>query len=161
MRRINLADGAPFARVTVWCPEALGSGLSLNDVEARPFHDLLADAGVVVAGARQSIAAGAAGHRELLLEGLEFVERRPHRIGGRVPPETLAAAEQPLVTELLESAAHRDATGPVFDTQSRLGGKESARGEFSGEHPRPEGIGDLAVSGRPHLSHTCITLDSL
>lgn len=60
VRRINLADGAPFARVTVWCPEALGSGLSLDDVEARPFHDLLADAGVVVAGARQSIAAGAA-----------------------------------------------------------------------------------------------------
>ena len=33
---------------------------TLDDVEARPFHDLLADAGVVVAGARQSIAAGAA-----------------------------------------------------------------------------------------------------
>ena len=48
VRRLNLADGEPFARVTVWCPETLGSALSRDDVEARPFYELLADtAGVI------------------------------------------------------------------------------------------------------------------
>ena len=60
VRRLNLADGEPFARVTVWCPEQLGSGLSRDAVEARSFHELLADAGVLLAGASQTIVAGAA-----------------------------------------------------------------------------------------------------
>ena len=41
VRRCNLADGHPFARVTVWCPERLGKGLSLADVERAPFYELL------------------------------------------------------------------------------------------------------------------------
>ncbi len=57
VRRLNLADGAPFARVTVWCPEALGSELSRRDVEARPFYELL---GIRLAGAEQTIGAAAA-----------------------------------------------------------------------------------------------------
>jgi GntR family transcriptional regulator len=58
VRRVNLADGEPFARVTVWCPERYASSLSRDDVEAASFHDLLP---VALAGARQSIGAVAAG----------------------------------------------------------------------------------------------------
>ena len=57
VRRCNLADGHPFARVTVWCPERLGKGLSLADVERAPFYELL-DA--QLGGAHQTIAATAA-----------------------------------------------------------------------------------------------------
>lgn len=57
VRRLNLADGEPFARVTVWCPEGLASRFSRNDVEQRPFYELL-DA--KVKGAEQTIGASAA-----------------------------------------------------------------------------------------------------
>ncbi len=33
VRRLTLADDVPFARVTVWCPEAIGARLSRDDVE--------------------------------------------------------------------------------------------------------------------------------
>lgn len=54
VKRCHLADGQPFARVTVWCPAELAHDLSRNDVVAAPFVDLL---GVEVAGARQRIGA--------------------------------------------------------------------------------------------------------
>ena len=57
VRRVNLADGAPFARVTVWCPERLGAELSRADVERSSFYDLI---GVTLGGATQTIGAGAA-----------------------------------------------------------------------------------------------------
>ncbi|MEQ8840261.1 MAG: GntR family transcriptional regulator [Acidimicrobiales bacterium] len=57
VRRLNLADGEPFARVTVWCPEGLATRFSRHDVEARPFYELL---DVRVRGAEQTIAASAA-----------------------------------------------------------------------------------------------------
>jgi len=57
VRRCNLADSHPFARVTVWCPERLGKDLSLADVERAPFYELL-DA--QLGGASQTIAAAAA-----------------------------------------------------------------------------------------------------
>ncbi len=41
VRRLNLADGEPFARVTVWCPEELGAHLSRADVERASFYDLI------------------------------------------------------------------------------------------------------------------------
>ena len=41
VKRVNLADGEPFAVVTVWCPAALGANLSRDDVERRPFYELL------------------------------------------------------------------------------------------------------------------------
>jgi GntR family transcriptional regulator len=41
VRRLNLADGEPFARVTVWCPDDLGAHLSRADVERAPFYELL------------------------------------------------------------------------------------------------------------------------
>jgi GntR family transcriptional regulator len=54
VRRVNLADGEPFARVTVWCPDALAKGLSLADVERQPFYELL---DVELGGATQTIGA--------------------------------------------------------------------------------------------------------
>ncbi|MGH9273041.1 MAG: GntR family transcriptional regulator [Acidimicrobiales bacterium] len=54
VRRLNLADGEPFARVTVWCPDDLGSQLSRADVERAPFYELLE---VPLGGAVQTIGA--------------------------------------------------------------------------------------------------------
>ncbi len=42
-RRLHLADGQPFARVTVWCREDLGATLSLAEVERSSFYALLSD----------------------------------------------------------------------------------------------------------------------
>ena len=39
--RVNLADGEPFARVTVWCPEELGADVSRAQVAQHSFHELL------------------------------------------------------------------------------------------------------------------------
>lgn len=58
VKRLNLADGAPFAVVTVWCPAEAGQHLSRRDVERKPFYELL---GVQLRGAVQTIGAAAAG----------------------------------------------------------------------------------------------------
>lgn len=55
--RLNLADGQPFARVTVWCPDDLGAHLSRADVERAPFYELL---DVPLGGAVQTIGAALA-----------------------------------------------------------------------------------------------------
>ena len=55
--RVNLADGAPFAVVTVWCPSDLGGSLSRDDVERDTFYDLLP---VRFGSAVQTIGAAAA-----------------------------------------------------------------------------------------------------
>jgi GntR family transcriptional regulator len=57
VKRVNRADGYPFAVVTVWCPAELGNGLSRRDVERRPFYELL---GISLRGAMQTIGAAAA-----------------------------------------------------------------------------------------------------
>jgi GntR family transcriptional regulator len=57
VRRLNVADGEPFAVVTVWCPADLGQHLSRADVERSPFYELL---DVPLAGATQTIGAAAA-----------------------------------------------------------------------------------------------------
>lgn len=57
VRRLNLADGEPFAVVTVWCPAELGARLSRHDVERHPFYELL---GLVLRGATQTIGADSA-----------------------------------------------------------------------------------------------------
>lgn len=57
VRRLNLADGEPFALVTVWCPEERGARLSRSDVEASTFYELL---GVELGDAVQTIGAAAA-----------------------------------------------------------------------------------------------------
>lgn len=57
VKRLNLADGEPFAVVTVWCRADLAQHLSRADVERSPFHELL---DVPLARAVQTIAADAA-----------------------------------------------------------------------------------------------------
>jgi GntR family transcriptional regulator len=57
VRRLNLADGQPFARVTVWVPAHLGAQLSRAEVERSTFYELLP---VPLGGATQTIAAAAA-----------------------------------------------------------------------------------------------------
>jgi DNA-binding GntR family transcriptional regulator len=57
VRRVNLARGQPFARVTVWCPERLAARLSRADVETTTFYELLE---LPLGGATQTIAAGLA-----------------------------------------------------------------------------------------------------
>lgn len=57
VKRINTADGEPFAVVTVWCPADLGASLSRDQVSSRPFYELL---DVELRGATQSIGADSA-----------------------------------------------------------------------------------------------------
>jgi GntR family transcriptional regulator len=64
VRRINLADGEPFAIVTVWCGAELGQNLSRADVERSPFYELL---DIPLAGATQTIGADAATQDEAAL----------------------------------------------------------------------------------------------
>lgn len=54
VRRLNLADGEPFAIVTVWCPESLGASLSRDDVQRSSFLEQLP---VELGGATQTIGA--------------------------------------------------------------------------------------------------------
>ena len=51
VRRLNLADGSPFAVVTVWCPAELAAGLSRADVDSNQC------AGLSVGGALHSLLA--------------------------------------------------------------------------------------------------------
>ena len=67
VRRLNLADGEPFAVVTVWCPAELGQHLSRRDVERKPFYELLK---VHLAGATQTIGADAASPQIAVLLGV-------------------------------------------------------------------------------------------
>ncbi len=57
VKRVSLADGEPFAVVTVWCPAALGQKLSMDEVERRPFSELI---DVELRGATQTIGADSA-----------------------------------------------------------------------------------------------------
>jgi GntR family transcriptional regulator len=68
VKRINLADGEPFAVVTVWCPAALGRRLSRDDVERKPFYELL---DVELRGATQTIGADSAEPPDAALLGVQ------------------------------------------------------------------------------------------
>jgi GntR family transcriptional regulator len=72
VRRLNLADGEPFAVVTVWVPERLGSRLSRDEVERSPIYELLP---LKLGGATQTIGAAAASGRDASL--LEVPEGAP------------------------------------------------------------------------------------
>lgn len=72
VRRLNLADGEPFAVVTVWVPERIGARLSRDEVERSPIYELLP---VKIGGATQSIGAAAATARDAAL--LEVPEGAP------------------------------------------------------------------------------------
>ncbi|MDZ7677878.1 MAG: GntR family transcriptional regulator [Acidimicrobiales bacterium] len=87
VRRINLADGAPFARVTVWCPEHLASELSRADVERSSFYDLI---GVPLGGATQTIGAGAASEADAAV--LDIPLGSPVLVCDRVTRDTEGAA---------------------------------------------------------------------
>ncbi len=65
--RVNLADGQPFALVTVWCPEELGRSLSRDDVERSTFYDLLP---VDLVSVDQTIRAAAADERDAEVLGI-------------------------------------------------------------------------------------------
>jgi GntR family transcriptional regulator len=86
VRRLNLADGEPFALVTVWCPEEFGAELSRADVERSPFYELI---GVELGGAVQSIGAAAANAHDAELLGIPVAspvlrcERTTSSIDGR------------------------------------------------------------------------------
>jgi GntR family transcriptional regulator len=67
VRRLNLADGEPFAIVTVWVPATLGHRLSRADVERSPFYELLP---VPLGGATQTIGAAAASPADGRLLGI-------------------------------------------------------------------------------------------
>jgi GntR family transcriptional regulator len=64
VKRLNLADRAPFAVVTVWCPAEAGQHLSRREVEQHPFYELL---GVQLRGAVQTIGAAAADEADAAL----------------------------------------------------------------------------------------------
>ena len=65
--RLNLADGEPFARVTVWCPEDLGAPISREAVERSSFYELLE---VPLGGAVQTIGASLASAGDAKLLGV-------------------------------------------------------------------------------------------
>ncbi len=67
VKRLNLADGDPFAVVTVWCPAEMGERLSRLDVERSPFYEIL---DVPLRGATQTIGADAASASEAALLGV-------------------------------------------------------------------------------------------
>lgn len=85
--RLNLADGQPFAVVTVWCRADLGAALSRDDVESATFYELLP---VRFGGAVQTIGAAVADGRDAELLGvpvgspLLLVERVSHDTDGVV-----------------------------------------------------------------------------
>ncbi len=64
VKRVNTADGEPFAVVTVWCPAEMGKRLSRHDVERSPFYELL---DVQLKTATQTIGADAASADEAKL----------------------------------------------------------------------------------------------
>lgn len=112
-RRLNLADGRPFARVTVWCPEELAAGLTRHDVERSTFLELLP---VPLGGATQTIAASAASAGDAAL--LEVPKGSPVLVCERV---TTDAGGRPVLlaehvfpghrTELVVDLPH---VGPSF-----------------------------------------------
>lgn len=87
VRRLNLADGMPFARVTVWVPEDLAGDISRRVVERTSFYESLP---VTLGGAEQTIGAAAAGDDDALLLGIPpgspvlRCERRTRSVDGRV-----------------------------------------------------------------------------
>ena len=99
VKRLNLADGAPFAVVTVWCPAEAGQHLSRRDVERKPFYELL---GVRLRGAVQTIGAAAASEADAAL--LEVPEDSPVLRCERL---TTTVAGEPILLSEFIFPAHR------------------------------------------------------
>ena len=99
VERVNLADGEPFARVTVWCPEAMGARLSREDVARAPFQELL---DVPFGGAEQTIGAALASSRDAEL--LDVPEGAPLLLCRRT---TSAVDGEPVLYSEHRFPAHR------------------------------------------------------
>jgi len=99
--RVNLADGEPFARVTVWCPEELGADLSRSQVAESSFHELLP---IPLGGAVQTIEAHAASADDATL--LEIPESSPVLVCERV---TSDATGRPVLVAEYVFPGHRSA----------------------------------------------------
>ncbi|CAN5859649.1 GntR family transcriptional regulator [soil metagenome] len=97
--RLNLADGEPFARVTVWCPEELAAGLTREQVTERSFYDVL---DVEVGGATQTIGAAAASPEDAAL--LAIPKRSPVLVCERVTSDETGA---PVLVGVYVFPAHR------------------------------------------------------
>lgn len=112
VRRLNLADGQPFALVTVWCPEEYGAELSRSDVERSSFYELI---GVAFGGAVQTIGAAAASHAEAellgVLEGSPVL--RCERITSSIDEQAVLISEHVFpahLTEFVVDLPHADAS---------------------------------------------------
>ncbi len=92
VRRRNLADGRPFARVTVWLPPEAGSQISRAQAEASPFAELLA---VELGGATQTIGAAIVADDDAAQ--LEIPAGSPVLVCGRVTRDV--AGEPVMVSE--------------------------------------------------------------
>jgi DNA-binding GntR family transcriptional regulator len=99
VKRVNRADGDPFAVVTVWCPAELGQNLSRRDVERRPFYELL---GIALRGASQTIGAASATAEDAAL--LEVPEGSPVLRCERL---TTSTAGEPILLSEHIFPAHR------------------------------------------------------
>jgi GntR family transcriptional regulator len=99
VRRLNVADGEPFAIVTVWCPADLGQHLSRADVERSPFYDLL---DVRLGGATQTIGAAAASAEDARL--LDILPGSPVLRCERVTTDTTG---QPVLMSVYLFPGHR------------------------------------------------------
>jgi GntR family transcriptional regulator len=99
VRRLNLADGEPFARVTVWCPDELGAPISRDDAERSSFYELL---DVPLGGAVQTIGAAVASPEDAPL--LEVPVGSPVLRCDRV---TSSAAGRPVLLSEHVFPAHR------------------------------------------------------
>ncbi len=101
VRRLNLADGEPFARVTVWCREDVGRSLSKSAVEGQSFYQLLEHR---LSGATQTIGAGAASARdaELLNVPVDSPVLVVRRVTRTVEQEPVLVAEHVFPGHLTE-----------------------------------------------------------
>ncbi len=121
VRRLNLADGHPFALVTVWARSELGP-LTAESIERHTFYELLAHRGVELGRARKTVTADLAAAADAAL--LEVRPGSPLLVCRRVTHE--AGGRAVLASEHLYPA-HRI--------------------EFCVEVPRADPTGDLAPPG--------------
>lgn len=101
VRRRNLADGVPFARVTVWCAQSVGEHLTRAQVEAAPFYEVLDTA---LGGATQTIGAAAADAADAEVLGIPVGSPvlRCSRITTDTHGETLLVSEHVFPADLTE-----------------------------------------------------------
>lgn len=119
VRRLHLADDQPLARVTVWCPEHIGSALSRDDVERSSFLEQLP---VALSGATQTIGAATASPSDADLLGVPLGsstlvvervtrddQRQPVLLSEHVFPahRMRFSIDVPAVTDLLDPSGMR------------------------------------------------------